>query len=125
MAGAFVKKLKRGLFMTHTEFLEKVGETFQRTGPVEPQHLDRLETALIAADAGVELSMSLVDGLRDEIRKGRLTTTEELRPAVRRRLLELLQAAENAEPIDLSNEKPRVTLLVGVNGTETPTNIGN
>ena len=117
MAGAFVKKLKRGLFMTHTEFLEKVGETFQRTGPVEPQHLDRLETALIAADAGVELSMSLVDGLRDEIRKGRLTTTEELRPAVRRRLLELLQAAENAEPIDLSNEKPRVTLLVGVNGT--------
>ena len=63
MAGSFVKKLKRGLFMTHTEFIEKVGETFQNTGPVETTHLDRLEEALIASDAGVELSIRLVDQL--------------------------------------------------------------
>jgi len=59
MAGTFLKKLKRGLFMTHTEFIEKVGETFQRTGPVEPEHIDRLEEALISADAGVTLSVRL------------------------------------------------------------------
>ena len=118
MARSLLGKLKRGLFMTHTEFLEKAGETFRRTGPVEPAHLDRLEEALIASDAGVELSLRLVDGLRDQVRASRISTAEELRPAVRNQLLLVLRKAEQeaqAEPG--SADKPRVTLLVGVNGT--------
>jgi len=117
MARKFLGKLKRGLFMTHTEFLEKVGETFQRTGPVAPAHLDRLEEALIASDAGVELSLRLVDELRGEISAGRITTAEELRPAVRQQLLDLLHAAEEATTATRDTGLPRVTLLVGVNGT--------
>ncbi len=91
MARSFLGKLKRGLFMTHTEFLERAGETFRRTGPVEPAVLDSLEEALIASDAGVDLSLRLVDELREEVRGGRITTAEELRPAVRARLLDLLR----------------------------------
>ena len=30
MARSLLGKLKRGLFMTHTEFLEKAGEAFRR-----------------------------------------------------------------------------------------------
>ena len=96
MASKFLSKLKRGLFMTHTEFLEKVGEAFQRTGPVEPVHLDRLEEALIAADAGVELSLRLVEELRREVLEKRLTSAEQLRPALHQRLLGLLREAESA-----------------------------
>ena len=117
MARSFVGKLKRGLFMTHTEFLERVGEPFRRTGPVEPAVLDSLEEALIASDAGVDLSLRLVDELRAEVRAGRITTAEELRPAVRTRLLDLLTAAEIAVPLSANEVRPRVTLLVGVNGT--------
>lgn len=123
MAGSFVKKLKRGLLMTHTEFIEKVGESFRRTGPVEPAHLDRLEEALIAADAGVELSIRLADQLRTEVRKGQLTTAEELRPAVRERLLDLLQSTEKANPVVGVTTGPKVTLLVGVNGTGKTTTV--
>jgi fused signal recognition particle receptor len=117
MARTLLGKLKRGLFMTHTEFLEKAGETFRRTGPVAPANLDHLEEALIASDAGVELSLRLVDALRDEVRASRITTAEELRPAVREQLLTLLRAAEEAQPETGESDKPRVTLLVGVNGT--------
>jgi fused signal recognition particle receptor len=117
MARSFLGKLKRGLFMTHTEFLEKAGEALRRTGPVEPVMLDRLEEALIAADAGVELSVRLVDELRAAVRARRLTTSEELRPAVRRRLLEVLEAADDAAREQPNTARPRVTLLVGVNGT--------
>jgi fused signal recognition particle receptor len=117
MARTLLGKLKRGLFMTHTEFLEKAGETFRREGPVAPANLDSLEEALIASDAGVELSLRLVDALREEIRAGRITTAEELRPAVRKQLVSLLRAAEDAQPVAGVSEKPRVTLLVGVNGT--------
>jgi len=117
MARTLLGKLKRGLFMTHTEFLEKAGETLRREGPVAPANLDRLEEALIASDAGVELSLRLVDALREEIRAGRITTAGELRPAIREQLLILLREAEDAQPAAGAREKPRVTLLVGVNGT--------
>jgi fused signal recognition particle receptor len=123
MAGTFLKKLRRGLFMTHTEFLERVGETFRRTGPIEPVHLDRLEEALITADAGVELSMRLVDELRAQVRKGRLTSAAELKPAVRGMLLELLRSAEHASSGPSGTARPRVSLLVGVNGTGKTTTV--
>jgi fused signal recognition particle receptor len=121
MAGTFLSKLKRGLFMTHTEFIEKVGETFQRTGPVEPAHIDRIEEALIAADAGVSLSVRLADEIRDRVRAHRITTAEELRPAVRQRLLQLLEDAESGRPA--AGARPRITLVVGVNGTGKTTTV--
>ncbi len=121
MAGTFLKKLKRGLFMTHTEFIEKVGETFQQTGPVEPSTIDRLEEALIAADAGVSLSVRLAEELRAEVRAHRITTAEELRPAVRQRLLKLLNDAESGR--NTGGAQPRITLVVGVNGTGKTTTV--
>ncbi|MCG6961927.1 MAG: signal recognition particle-docking protein FtsY [Acidobacteria bacterium] len=116
MARTMLEKLKKGLFMTHTEFLEKVGETFRRSGPVAPEQLDGLEDALIAADTGVELSLRLTDELREEVRSGRISSAEELRPAVRTRLLDLLRStAEDAG--EVTTGSPRITMLVGVNGT--------
>jgi fused signal recognition particle receptor len=123
MASTFMSKLKRGLFMTHTEFLEKVGDAFRRTGPIEPAHLDRLEEALMAADAGVELSVRLVSELREDVRRGRLTSADQLQPVLRERLLALLDAAEAATPLVLNPVGPRVTLVVGVNGTGKTTTV--
>jgi len=121
MAGTFLSKLKRGLFMTHTEFLERVGEAFQRTGPVEPIHLDRIEEALISADAGVDLSARIADELRSEVRANRISSADELRPAVRRRLLKLLEDADSGRRSDVGS--PRITLVVGVNGTGKTTTV--
>ena len=123
MASTFLKKLKRGLFMTHTEFLERVGDAFRRTGPVEPLHLDRLEEGLIAADGGVALATRLVDDLRGQVRRNQITTSEELRPAIRARLLELLRAAEESAALPPLTDSPKVTLVVGVNGTGKTTTV--
>ncbi len=109
--------------MTHTEFLERAGEALRRTGPIEPSLLDRLEEALIGSDTGVELSLRLVNELRSEIRSGRITTAEELRPAIRGRLLDLLREAEAAQPLAAGAERPRITLVVGVNGTGKTTTV--
>ena len=117
MARSFLGKLKRGLFMTHTEFLEKTGEALRRTGPIDESVLDSLEDALIASDAGVELSLRLVDTLRTDVRANRITTADELRPAVRAQLLALLREAEENATIEAPPDRPLVTLLVGVNGT--------
>ena len=123
MASTLLNKLKRGLFMTHTEFLERVGDALKRTGPVEPAHLDLLEEALISADAGVGLSVRLVDDLRTRVRKGHITTAEELRPAIRELLLEVLARADAEATPSLTPDRPRVTLVVGVNGTGKTTTV--
>jgi len=123
MASTLLSKLKRGLFMTHTEFLERVGDALKRTGPVEPAHLDRLEEALISADAGVGLSVRLVDDLRNRVRKGQITTAEELRPAIRELLLEVLDQANAAAKPSITPGRPKVTLVVGVNGTGKTTTV--
>ena len=123
MASSLFNKLKRGLFMTHTEFLERVGDALKKTGPVEPAHLDRLEEALISADAGVGLSVRLVDDLRNQVRKGHITTAEELRPAVREQLLKVLNEAEESEQSSITAGRPKVTLVVGVNGTGKTTTV--
>ncbi len=123
MASPFLKKLKRGLFMTHTEFLEKVGEAFKKTGPVGPEHLDRIEEALMASDAGVDLTLRLMDGLRDAVRSGRITDAGQLEPALRERLLELLQRAEASSAPRPAPVPPRVTMVVGVNGTGKTTTV--
>jgi len=117
VGGSFVKKLKRGLFMTHTEFIEKVGEAFRKTGPVDPAQLDRVEEALIAADAGVELSLKLVDSLREKVRKKIITTADELLPALKQDILRLLKDTEAARKLPPDRFHPRVMMLVGVNGT--------
>jgi len=116
MAGSMLEKLKRGLFMTHTEFLEKVGDALRKTGPVAPVHLDSIEEALISADTGVELSLRLTEELRVRVRKGEIKDAGELRPAVHAQLLGLLRAAEGNKRLR-GGGPPRVTLLVGVNGT--------
>jgi len=123
VAGSFVKKLKRGLFMTHTEFIEKVGESFKRSGPIDEAHLDRLEEALISADAGVELSLALVERLRQDIRRKRLSMVSELLPAVKAQLLKLLKDTEDSKPLPSKTATPRVMMMVGVNGTGKTTTV--
>jgi fused signal recognition particle receptor len=123
VANTLLGKLKRGLFMTHTEFLERVGDALRGSGPIEDSYLDGLEEALIAADAGVELSLRLVDDLRQQVRDNRITTAEELKPAIRERLLTLLRDAETASPQPTAKARPRVTLVVGVNGTGKTTTV--
>ncbi len=123
MATTFFAKLKRGLFMTHTEFLDKAGEVFRRPGPVERAHLDRLEEALIAADTGLDLATRLTDELRHLVERQRITSSDELKPAVRQKILELLEGAERANPVPRNDHRPRVTLLVGVNGTGKTTTV--
>jgi len=109
--------------MTHTEFIEKVGESFKRSGPIDDAHLDRLEEALISADAGVELSLALVERLRQDIRKKRLSKVSELLPAVKDQLLKLLKDTEESNRLPSGTARPRVMLMVGVNGTGKTTTV--
>ena len=119
---AFFDKLKRGLFMTHTEIIEKVKESLTPDLPIGRDAIDGLEEGLLGADVGAELTTAIVDRIEERVRTERITKMDRLTEVLREETRALIPQ-RSAETIDLSRAKPFVVLVVGVNGTGKTTTI--
>lgn len=106
-------RLKRGLFMTHTELLAKVGGAIRATFEPDPAALDALEEGLLAADVGPQTAVELVAAVKAEA--GRRDAAE--KDVVRRVLKAEVERRLSIRGPDLTPGAPHVILLVGVNGT--------
>jgi fused signal recognition particle receptor len=115
-------KLKRGLFMTHTEIIEKVKESLTPDLPISQNAIDGLEEGLLGADVGAELTASLIGRIEQRVRAEKITTMENLSVALREETRNLIPRRE-AQTIDVTKAKPFVILVVGVNGTGKTTTI--
>jgi fused signal recognition particle receptor len=115
-------KLKRGLFMTHTEIIEKVKESLTPDLPISKAAIDGLEEGLLGADVGAELTTALIDKIELRVRSENITNMDRLTQALREETRALIPRRE-AQTIDISRAKPFVILVVGVNGTGKTTTI--
>ncbi|HUP59758.1 MAG TPA: signal recognition particle-docking protein FtsY [Thermoanaerobaculia bacterium] len=115
-------KLKRGLFMTHTEIIDKVKESMTPDLPIDQSAIDGLEEGLLGADVGAELTASLVERVEQRVRDEKITKMERLTEVIRHETRALIPQ-RTAQTIDLSRAKPFVILVVGVNGTGKTTTI--
>jgi fused signal recognition particle receptor len=115
-------KLKRGLFMTHTEIIEKVKEAMTPDLPIDQSAIDGLEEGLLSADVGAELTMSLVGRLEQRVRDEKITKMERLTEVIREETRALIPRRQ-ASAIEIAKAKPFVILVVGVNGTGKTTTI--
>ena len=115
MKTTLAARLKRGLFMTHTELVARVGDAIKTRFEPDPRALEALEEALLAADVGPATASELVQAVREEAgRKG----SEE--PGLVRRVLkaEIARRLGGGGSVAAVPEGvPRVVFLVGVNGT--------
>src|SRR5437870_8425156 len=116
------QKLKRGLFMTHTEILEKVKEAMSPDLPIDRKAIEGLEEGLLGADVGAELTMSLVDRMEQRIRDEKITNMDRLTAVLREETRGLIPKRA-AAGIDAGSAKPFVILVVGVNGSGKTTTI--
>ncbi len=115
----FWQRLKRGLTMTHTELIERLGAAVGGRGFLEADTLEALEEALIGADLGVETSFELITRLRERVARGEARDLGRLRALLADEITELLRAVPPAPP----PVPPHVTLVVGVNGVGKTTSI--
>ena len=113
---SLLARLKRGLLMTHTELIAKVGEAVKARVSADPKALEALEEALLAADVGPTTALELVEAVREEV--GRKGSGDEdlvrrvLRDEIERRL------SVPSPPLSLPEPgSPKVVLMVGVNGS--------
>jgi fused signal recognition particle receptor len=118
----FLAKLKRGLFMTHTEIVEKVKEAVKPGLPVDQAAIEALEEGLLGADVGAELTAELIARLERRVRAETIGDVETLAHALREET-RLLIPPQAQGGIDPSGAKPFVILVVGVNGTGKTTTI--
>ena len=85
--------------------------------------IEELETRLLMADAGLEATQWLIDKVRADVDGGRIKTEKQLRDALRKALLELLQPI--AKPLKIpAFVRPYILFVVGVNGVGKTTTIG-
>jgi len=119
-SAGFWKKLKRGLFMTHTEIVEKMSAALTGKAVLDEATLEYLEEVLIQADLGVDTALELIERLRRNALKEQAASVESLRKMLSDEVADLLQAAPRPRTF---GQGPMLTLVVGVNGVGKTTSI--
>ena len=122
---SFLERLRAGLRRTTDQLVGRIdrldadGATQVAVGTAAAtasiDTLDSLEEILIEADIGVSAATRLLDVVRDH------TGDEDLRSVVKR---ELRRYLESTTPAPVRGGRPRVVLVVGVNGTGKTTAVG-
>ena len=106
--------MESGLAKTRTGFLSRL---FGRAKdePVTPEWLDQLEEALLRSDISVSLVDSVMLQVRDVVADRKADTVPKVLAAVREALIAVLSTGDRG--LAQAALRPRVILVVGVNGS--------
>ncbi len=118
----FFGRMKQAVSRTRESLSSKIEDLVALTRTVDDASLDSLETALLTSDLGVQTTNDILAALRDRARHQAIEGGEELRTLLKQQLLAILSAPQGAAATP--HVSPRVTFLVGVNGTGKTTSAG-
>jgi fused signal recognition particle receptor len=108
-------RLFRGIF-------SKVDQLLTGRRPVDDELFDELEELLIQADVSLRTTTKLVDELRQEARRERLSEAGEIKTRLEHKMADILDGGKT-EALALSATPPTIYLIVGVNGVGKTTTI--
>ena len=116
----FKEKLDKGLEPSKQSILDKIGKAVAGKSTVDASVLDQLEEALISADIGVDTTLKIIDLLEKRVARDKYMNAKELQSILREEITSLLELHDDTQ----TDVKPKVTLVVGVNGVGKTTTIG-
>jgi fused signal recognition particle receptor len=109
----FGERLRDGLRRSQEYLSSGLQSVLEPDRPIDDALWEELEELLIAADLGAMMAADFVNRGREEVMYGTVTRAAQLRPALRRFLLDTLGPAR---PLAL-DARPSVVLVLGVNGS--------
>ena len=118
----FFDRMRQAVSRTRESFSAKISDLAALTRTVDESALDNLETALLSSDLGVPTTTAILDALRDRARHQAIEGGAELRELLKEQLIAILSAPQGAAATP--QIPPKVTFLVGVNGTGKTTSSG-
>ncbi|MGX2970125.1 signal recognition particle-docking protein FtsY [Ursidibacter sp. B-7004-1] len=119
--GGFFSRLIKGLIKTK----ESIGSGFRnffRGKKIDDELFEELEEQLLIADLGMPTTTKIINNLTQHATKQQLRDAELLYQQLKLELAEVLKPV--AKPLEISEKKPYVILMVGVNGVGKTTTIG-
>jgi fused signal recognition particle receptor len=118
----FFDRMKQAVSRTRESLSSKIEGIVALTRTVDESTLEDLEAALITSDLGVQTTTTILDALRDRARRQAIEGGDELRDLLKAQLRAILEAPR--QPAIAPDMPPKVTFLVGVNGTGKTTSAG-
>ena len=118
----FFGRMRDAVTRTRESFGSKIEGIVAMTRQVDERDLEDLEAALITSDIGVQTTTEIIEALRDRARRQAIEGGAELRDLLKAQLIAILSAPKAA--VAAPQAPPRVTFLVGVNGTGKTTTSG-
>jgi fused signal recognition particle receptor len=116
------RRLKNRLSKTREAFTIRLDNLFLGKKEIDEDLLEDLEEILITSDIGVQTTMALIEMVREGVEKKDLSNPDELRHALQDKILSFLKV--QSEPVQISQNKPHVIMVIGVNGVGKTTTIG-
>lgn len=98
-----------------------MNDIFSNFRKVDEDLLEELEEALIMSDVGANTSATIINNLRERVKKENIKDEQGVREALRKEIQEIFDATDNTLKLET---KPAVILVVGVNGVGKTTSIG-
>lgn len=121
MFGGFFDKLKEGLTKTRNTINDAVTQVLKLAVTIDDDLYEELEEVLITSDIGVETSVEIIERLKKKVISERINDTEEIIPAMKSIVMEMLGDYETSI---IPEKTPEVKLIIGVNGVGKTTSIG-
>jgi fused signal recognition particle receptor len=115
-------RMKQAVSRTRETLSAKIETIAAMTRTVDEKALEELEAVLLTSDIGVQSTTAILDALRERARHQAIEGGEELRTLLKAQLQAILEAPQQAVPAP--DAPPKVTFLVGVNGTGKTTTSG-
>jgi len=115
-------RMKQAVSRTRESLSSKIEGIVALTRTVDESSLESLEAALLTSDIGVQTTAEILAALRDRARRKDIEGGDELRDLLKAQLRAILEAPQH--PVSPPGTPPKVTFLVGVNGTGKTTSAG-
>jgi len=104
-------------------FFQRISRAVAGKSRVDDDTLDAIEEALVESDMGVDTTLKVVDALEERVEKDKFMSFDELVGQLRDEISKLIPDSPDFEK-NLSEKKPYIILVVGVNGVGKTTTIG-
>ncbi len=117
----FFAKIREGLSKTKASFTEQFNNIFNLYKKIDDNLLDEIEETLISADIGMELTMDIIDYIKEEVKKNKIEDPNEIKNIIKKYLVDMLNSAKSFDDID---GKQKIMMIVGINGVGKTTSIG-
>lgn len=119
----FFARLQNGLSQTRGRLSEGISSLVLGKKVIDASLLEDIETQLLVADVGIEATDQVIGNLKQSLSRSQLSDPEQFLKSLKDELLSILKPCD-VPLVTLTDKKPFVILMVGVNGVGKTTTIG-